>query len=67
MGDVWYQSKRLWAAAVLIVATITAGFGVEISEDTQGVMVSNLTAIGVAGSMLVSAVLDVWSKFKDRG
>jgi len=64
--DEWFKSKRLYAAAVLIIATILAGFGVEVDAETQQVVVNNLTAIGVAVAALVSVVLDIWSKWKER-
>ena len=65
MNDKWYVSKRLYAAAVLILATVVTAFGIEIDAETQEVIVSNLTAIGVAGAALVSAFLDLWSKYNE--
>ena len=64
--DKWYVSKRLYAAAVLILATVVAGFGIDLDAETQEVIVSNLTAIGVAGAALVSVALDFWSKYNER-
>ena len=66
MNDKWYVSKRLYAAVVLIVATIATGFGAELDAEAQEVIVSNLTAIGVAGAALVSVALDFWSKYSER-
>jgi len=64
--DPWYVSKRVYAAVILIVATVLTGFRVDIDAETQEVLVTNMTAIGLAGAALVSVVLDLWSKYKEK-
>ena len=64
--DPWYKSKRIYAAGVLIVATVLAGFGIEVDAETQELMIDNLTAVGAGVAALVSAGLDIWSKIDEK-
>ena len=65
MTDPWYLSKRIYAAAILIVATIAGYFSVEIDPETQAVIVDHAVAIALAFSALVSIFLDLWSKYRE--
>lgn len=61
--DPWYLSKRFYAALIMIIVSIASLFGYQMDETIQNGMMEALTALGT----LISVVLVVWSKIKEKG
>ena len=61
--DPWYLSKRFYAALIMIIVSIASLFGYQVDETIQNGIMEALTALGT----LISVVLVVWSKLKEKG
>lgn len=47
----WWESRTIWSAIVVLLATIAGAFGFVVDEGTQGEIVDLITAVvaGIAG------------------
>jgi len=50
----WYASKTIWVNAVALVAGLLMAFGVELTADQQGAMVTTILAIANIALRLVT-------------
>jgi len=50
----WYASKTIWVNAVALVAGLLMAFGIELTADQQGAMVTTILAIANIGLRLVT-------------
>jgi uncharacterized protein (DUF697 family) len=41
----WYTSKTIWTNAVALVASLLMVFGVELTPDQQGALVTSILAV----------------------
>ena len=64
--DPQYKSKRLYAAGILVVATVASNAGIDIDPAAQGKLASYFTTMGTTIAAIVGVVLTVWSKWNEK-
>jgi len=52
----WYESKTIWGSIITVAAAAAGFFGYGIDADTQGQIVSNITALIAAAGGILSAI-----------
>jgi uncharacterized membrane protein len=50
----WYASKTIWVNAVALVAGLLMAFGIELTADQQGAVVTTILAVVNIGLRLVT-------------
>ena len=60
----WWQSKTIWAAVIVVGASILKIFKIDIDADTQGMITDQAVNLAMAVSAVVSIYGRVTAKHK---
>jgi|GEM_PF-4560186 len=60
------MTKTFWGGIVTACAGLLGIFGIDVSADTQTVIINGLSALAVVGGSVVSAV-SAWKNRKKNG
>lgn len=65
-----FDTKPIWASrtvlgvVVMLAGLVASAFGYKVDEQTQDVIIDQLDAIITAGSVVVGAVIVIYSRLK---